>query len=58
MARQRACAHHCTQVLAARWLLFLTHLDRKRLTLARRDGLQQLLNLIEPAIDPVCCVDV
>ncbi|KAL3102215.1 hypothetical protein niasHS_003624 [Heterodera schachtii] len=50
--RWRQCYHHCTQLLVARLLLFLTSFKEFRLKLSERHQLKTLVNLLEPTLDP------
>uniref|UniRef100_A0A914I8L9 Phosphoinositide phospholipase C n=1 Tax=Globodera rostochiensis TaxID=31243 RepID=A0A914I8L9_GLORO len=58
--RWRQCYHystfafdsHCTQLLVARLLLFLTGFKEFRLKLSERHQLKTLVNVLEPTLDP------
>ncbi|CAJ0580235.1 unnamed protein product, partial [Mesorhabditis spiculigera] len=49
--RWRYCSH-CTQILIARLLLFLTHMLTFRQRLSYRKNLKNLLQLLEPTLEP------
>uniref|UniRef100_A0A1I7WZU9 ANK_REP_REGION domain-containing protein n=1 Tax=Heterorhabditis bacteriophora TaxID=37862 RepID=A0A1I7WZU9_HETBA len=50
--RWRQCCAHCTQILVARLLLFLTHSRRFRSRLSDRHQLRSLVALLEPTLEP------
>ncbi|CAI5455287.1 unnamed protein product [Caenorhabditis angaria] len=50
--RWRQCCAHCTQILVARLLLFLTHVKRFRSRLSDRHQLRSLVALFEPTLEP------
>ena len=51
--RWRQCWHHCSQILVARLLLFLTSHKDFRHKLCERQQLKSLIQLLEPTLDPV-----
>ncbi|CAI2356478.1 unnamed protein product [Caenorhabditis sp. 36 PRJEB53466] len=50
--RWRQCCAHCTQILVARLLLFLTHAKKFRSRLSDRHQLRSLVALLEPTLEP------
>ncbi|GMT36980.1 hypothetical protein PFISCL1PPCAC_28277, partial [Pristionchus fissidentatus] len=46
------CCQHCTQILVARLLLFLSHIRRFRAKLSERQQLKLLVQLLEPTLEP------
>ncbi|NP_001360637.1 Phosphoinositide phospholipase C [Caenorhabditis elegans] len=50
--RWRQCCAHCTQILVARLLLFLTHAKKFRSRLSERHQLRSLVALLEPTLEP------
>ncbi|CAJ0933262.1 unnamed protein product, partial [Mesorhabditis belari] len=50
--RWRYCSAHCTQILIARLLLFLTHMLNFRQRLSSRKNLKNLMQLLEPTLEP------
>ncbi|CAB3400668.1 unnamed protein product [Caenorhabditis bovis] len=50
--RWRQCCAHCTQILVARLLLFLTHCKKFRTRLSDRHQLRSLVVLLEPTLEP------
>lgn len=51
--RWRQCYFHCSQILAARILLFLTSFKEFRNQLGDKSQLKTLVQLLEPTHDPV-----
>uniref|UniRef100_A0A0N5BH47 Phosphoinositide phospholipase C n=1 Tax=Strongyloides papillosus TaxID=174720 RepID=A0A0N5BH47_STREA len=50
--RWRQCWQHCTQILVARLMLFLTSIKSFRLKLSEKQQLKNLIQLLEPTLDP------
>uniref|UniRef100_A0A8R1DHL7 Phosphoinositide phospholipase C n=1 Tax=Caenorhabditis japonica TaxID=281687 RepID=A0A8R1DHL7_CAEJA len=50
--RWRQCCAHCTQILVARLLLFLTHAKKFRSRLSDRHQLRSLVALLDPTLEP------
>ncbi|KAH7728442.1 Protein PLC-1 d [Aphelenchoides avenae] len=50
--RWRQCHYHCTQILTARLLLFLTSSKEFRKRLSDRSQIKTLIQLLEPTLDP------
>uniref|UniRef100_A0A0N5A3Q4 Phosphoinositide phospholipase C n=1 Tax=Parastrongyloides trichosuri TaxID=131310 RepID=A0A0N5A3Q4_PARTI len=50
--RWRQCWQHCTQILVARLLLFMTSIKSFRQKLSEKQQLKNLVQLLEPTLDP------
>lgn len=50
--RWRQCQNHCTQILVARLLLFLSNYKQFRTRLSDRQQLKTIIQLLEPTLDP------
>ncbi|CEF70920.1 1-phosphatidylinositol 4,5-bisphosphate phosphodiesterase epsilon-1 [Strongyloides ratti] len=50
--RWRQCWQHCTQILVARLMLFMTSIKSFRLKLSEKQQLKNLVQLLEPTLDP------